>query len=72
VGDSIEPATLLRVTRGNPTPEELAALVTVLVAVSGSGEPAAPARRSAWSDPSWRLIGPGARRGGWRASGLPR
>jgi len=55
---------------GNPTPEELAALVAVLSAVGG--EPAAPEHaRSAWSDPSWRLVGPSRTRDGWRTSGLP-
>ena len=34
--------------------------------------PAPAHAASAWSDPSWRLVGPSARRGGWRASGLPR
>ena len=58
---------------GNPTPEEVAALVAVLSAVGG-GEPAGADDhpRSAWSDPSWRLVGPSRASGGWRASGLPR
>ena len=58
---------------GNPTPDELAALVVVLSALGG-GEPAGGAdhRRSAWSDPSWHLVGPSRTSGGWRASGLPR
>jgi hypothetical protein len=62
----------IRVT-GNPTPEEVAALVAVLSAVGG-GEPAGGTdhQRSAWSDPSWRLVGPSRASGGWRASGLPR
>ena len=57
---------------GNPTPEELAALVVVLSAVGGD-DPDAPdsARRSAWADPAWRLVGPSTRIGGWRASALP-
>ncbi|MDP9396888.1 MAG: acyl-CoA carboxylase subunit epsilon [Actinomycetota bacterium] len=61
---------LLRVVRGDPTPEELAALVAVL---SARPAPAAapPVRRSVWRDPA-RLVrrplrsGPGA----WRASAL--
>lgn len=62
----------IKVERGNPSPEQLAALVAVLSAVGG-GEAEAPTdRRSAWSDPSWRLVGPSARRGGWRTSALPR
>ena len=63
---------LLRVLRGNPSPEELAALVAVLAARGGDEEPAAPPS-SRWADRSTLLrsplpSGPGA----WRASGLPR
>jgi hypothetical protein len=56
----------LHIDRGNPTPEELAALVGVLAGwpVSTS-EP--PARGSAW----WRSGLP-TRRRDWRESGLPR
>ena len=56
---------------GHPTPEEVAALVAVLSALDGD-EPAPEHARSAWSDPSWRLVGPSARHGGWRRTGLPR
>ena len=56
---------------GNPTPEEVAALVVVLSALGGE-EPAPEHARSAWSDPSWRLVGPSRTRDGWRTSGLPR
>jgi acyl-CoA carboxylase epsilon subunit len=69
-----EPA--LRVVRGDATPEEIAALVAVLMARSGSASGAArlavrPAR-GAWSDRSRQLRrplqpGPGA----WRRSGWP-
>lgn len=62
-------APLLRVVAGDPTPEELAALVAVVAAAaSAPAEPSAP-RRSEWSAPH-RLLrtplrhGPGA----WRAS----
>jgi hypothetical protein len=65
---------LLRVVRGEPTPEELAALVAVLAARAGAGETEPPpAPRSAWRDRS-RYVrttlphGSGA----WRASALPR
>jgi hypothetical protein len=46
---------LLRVVRGEPSPEELAALVAVLGARAGGADrpPALP--RSAWSDPA-RLV----------------
>ena len=70
---SAERAPLLRVVRGEPTAEELAALVAVVAArATGEGGPGA-ARRTAWNDPA-RLVrtpvhvGPG----GWRASALPR
>ncbi|MFC6089471.1 acyl-CoA carboxylase subunit epsilon [Saccharothrix lopnurensis] len=63
----------LRVVRGNPDDEELAALTAVVAALASRPAPQAAApRRSAWADRS-RLVrrplhaGPGA----WRASGLP-
>lgn len=67
---------VLRVIKGNPTDEELAALVTVLAARAQAVQAAnaeRPPRRSAWSDRVRTLRqplphGPGA----WRASGLPR
>jgi hypothetical protein len=73
-----EPATdgppLLRVVKGEPTAEELAALVAVVAArAAGSGEAAAPSPQSAWTDRS-RYVrspmspGPGA----WQASAFPR
>jgi hypothetical protein len=63
---------LLRVVKGDPTPEELAALVAVLAGL-GSTE-AAPARRTPeWSAPR-RLQRVAHRHGpdGWRSSALPR
>jgi hypothetical protein len=65
-----EPA--LRVVRGNATPEEIAALVAVLVSRPGDDEPSPAAPRSAWADRSGQLRrplhpGPGA----WRRSALP-
>ncbi len=57
---------------GNATPEEIAALVAVLSALGDGGEAPPEHGRSAWSDPSWRLVGPSRAHGGWRASGLPR
>jgi len=69
-------APALRVVRGDATPEEIAALVTVLMARSGQGGGPArrprPLARGAWSDRS-RLLrrplhpGPGA----WRRSAWP-
>lgn len=49
---------VLRVVRGDPTPEELA-VVTALMSAAGSGEAAPEPRnqRGGWSDPAWRLRG---------------
>ncbi len=65
---------LLRVVRGNPSAEELAALVAVVAARASAAEPA-PRARPLWGRPVLRPAathqltpGPGA----WRASGLPR
>jgi hypothetical protein len=63
---------LLRVVKGDPTPEELAALVGVIASMGGSAE--APRRRtSEWSAHHRKVRvtlphGPG----GWRSSALPR
>ena len=62
----------LRVVRGDATPEEIAALVAVLLSrPGGDAVPSVPAR-SAWADRSRQLRrplrpGPGA----WRRSALP-
>jgi hypothetical protein len=62
-----------RVVHGQPTDEELAALITVLAARRDGGEAAAPAlRRSEWANPARSMRrrhhhGPG----GWRASAFP-
>lgn len=47
----------IRVTAGNPTPEELAALVVVLHATAGpaAGGVGATPVRNAWADPSRRM-----------------
>jgi len=64
---------LLRVVRGDATPEEIAALVAVLAARGGDEAPSQPRLvKNAWSDRSRSLRrpvfpGPGA----WRASSLP-
>ncbi len=63
---------LLRVVKGDPTPEELAALVAVLGSMGG-GEAPAPRRTPAWSAPRHRHREPHHHgTGGWRASTLPR
>jgi Acyl-CoA carboxylase epsilon subunit len=66
---------VLRVVRGDATPEEIAALVAVLMSRPGS-EGAAPApvprARSAWADRTRQLrrpLSPGP--GAWRRSALP-
>ncbi|MEU7528901.1 acyl-CoA carboxylase subunit epsilon [Saccharothrix sp. NPDC042600] len=62
----------LRVVRGTPTDEELAALTAVVTTLGTPQTEEEPPRRSAWSDPT-RLTrrplphGPGA----WRTSALP-
>lgn len=70
-------APVLRVVRGDATPEEIAAVIAVVTAANArasaaAGEAPAP-RVSAWRDPAHRMRrplphGPGA----WRASALPR
>ena len=65
-------APLLRVVSGDPTPEELAALVAV-VASLGSAAAAPPRRTPEWQAHHRKVRatypqGPG----GWRSSGLPR
>ncbi|WP_018333944.1 acyl-CoA carboxylase epsilon subunit [Actinomycetospora chiangmaiensis] len=65
---------VLRIVRGDPSPEELAALTAVLAAASGGGgaEPEA-GPTSVWTERSAlvrRPVHPGP--GAWRASALPR
>jgi hypothetical protein len=66
---------LLRVVRGNPSAEELAALVAVVAARASAVAEDGPPARPLWGRPVLRSAaphfptpGPGA----WRASGLPR
>jgi len=64
----------LRVVKGNPTAEELAALVAVLQAAAAAGTTAPPRKPvSEWAAPHRKLratfpSGPS----GWRASAMPR
>lgn len=69
-GDQAPP--FLRIVRGDPTPEELAALVAVLSSLGG-GDPAPPSHTSHWNAPGrlHRVAHPHGP-GGWHASGLPR
>jgi hypothetical protein len=69
---------VLSITRGNPSAEQLAAVVTVLSGLSARMEQAQPpgpaqAERSEWSA-RYRLMRVPLHRGpgGWRASALPR
>ncbi len=68
-----EPAQpLLRVVKGDATPEEIAALVAV-VASMGGGTDTPPGRTPEWSRPERRMRATHAQGpGGWRGSGLPR
>jgi len=63
----------LRVVAGNPSPDEIAALVAVLSHRVNRPTPAPEARRSLWASRS-RQVRPvlGAGPGSWRASTLPR
>ena len=63
---------MLRVVRGDPTPEELAAVVAVLAA-AGSSTPSTPEPRGQWRSRG-RNVRPSLSRGhdAWRSSGLPR
>jgi hypothetical protein len=62
----------LRIVRGEPSDEELAALIAALAALAHATAAGPPAPRNAWADPAHRLRtplhpGPGA----WRNSALP-
>ncbi|MDI2130982.1 acyl-CoA carboxylase subunit epsilon [Yinghuangia seranimata] len=65
---------MIRIVRGEPTPEELAAIVTVIAAKAAGGGAEAPAAApSEWNAPARRIrrpLRPGA--GAWRASGWAR
>jgi hypothetical protein len=61
---------LVRIVRGKPTAEELAALTVVVAALSQRGERRRPTPVGAWAsyaDGHRRPLRPGP--GGWRASG---
>jgi hypothetical protein len=67
------PQPVLRVVRGRPTADELAALVVVLAARSANASDVdGPRPRSGWADPARRLraaVRPGP--DAWRRSALP-
>ncbi|MBL3671772.1 acyl-CoA carboxylase subunit epsilon [Streptomyces sp. M2CJ-2] len=63
---------MIKVVRGHPTPEELAAVVALLSAVRAPGPGPAPHRAGAWASPRLLLRTPqGYGPVGWRASALP-
>ena len=65
---------VLQVIDAHATPEEVAAIVTVLSALGG-GAPAPKPVRSQWAHPGHRMRGTFASipaRGSWKASGFPR
>ena len=69
---SADAGPMLKVIDAHATPEEIAAIVTVLSAVGGAA-PAPKPPRSQWAHPGRQVhaaLGHG--RGGWRASALPR
>jgi hypothetical protein len=66
-------APVIRVLRGVPTDEELAALVGVLLSRGGAPAGATPVERPLWRGRQAQLRAPlTAGPGAWRASGLPR
>jgi Acyl-CoA carboxylase epsilon subunit len=62
----------LRILRGTPTPEELAALVAVLTTRARPADPPPPAPHPLWNDHARRLGLPRPGPTAWRASTLPR
>jgi hypothetical protein len=67
---SDEPRPLLRVVRGEPTAEELAALTVVVAALSQRRERRRPTPVGAWASfADGHRRAPQAGPGGWRASG---
>ncbi|MFY0405893.1 acyl-CoA carboxylase subunit epsilon [Solicola sp. PLA-1-18] len=67
---------MLRVVKGEPTDDELVALVTVIAARRAAAAEAVraakPRRRSAWGDPARAVRPPHSHGpGGWRASAFP-
>jgi hypothetical protein len=63
----------LRIVKGNPTDEEVAALVAVVSAMGDGGEEEPARPRSAWADRRVMVREPLAHGpGAWRTSGFPR
>ncbi len=62
----------LRIVRGDPTAEEIAALVAVLAAATGGEAPAEPTGHGSQWAPPVRLMRPAVSPSGWWESALPR
>ena len=61
---------VLRVVRGEPSEEELAALTALVTAAGGEADEPGPPARGRWNDPARgfrRTVQPGP--GAWRSSG---
>ncbi|MFV0532746.1 MAG: acyl-CoA carboxylase subunit epsilon [Cumulibacter sp.] len=64
---------LFRVSSGNPTAEELAALTVILAAASAGGEEPGKKAVGGWASPARRMRSIGSPgHGGWRAEFSPR
>jgi hypothetical protein len=71
VSDETAEAPRLRIVKGDPTPEEVAALVAVVTAIGAASSTTASGRPpSAWSSHHRKLRAPLSP--GWRSSALPR
>ena len=75
--DTESDSAVLKVVRGEPSAEELAALVAVIASraadAAAVGEPVAAPKVSGWTDRSRYMRSPGRPfPGGWRSSTLPR
>lgn len=72
-GELSQDVPVIRVERGNPTPEQLAALTLVLASAGSGAEAPAPRQRTLWTARSrFARPRPAVGPGGWRASALPR
>jgi hypothetical protein len=68
----VDETPLLRVVRGNPTSEELAALVGVVAVTTwGAGPVEPPPVASRWRASGLPRVGPRPGPGAWRGSALP-
>ncbi|MGH4010168.1 MAG: acyl-CoA carboxylase subunit epsilon [Pseudonocardiaceae bacterium] len=61
---------MLRIVRGEPSAEELAALIAVVAGLASASIPEPPAPHSAWVDPRRLCTPPHPGPGAWWASAL--